>query len=88
MGNGYFANPEDVARRLIKVIALHDQVKSPELIKLESTWHELGLGEMAMVEVMVEIEREFEIEMPDEDIERFRNVNDAVEYISRSFFTI
>ena len=37
---------------------------------------------------MVEAEREFEIEIPDEDIERFRNVNDAVEYISRSFFSI
>lgn len=37
---------------------------------------------------MVEIEREFEIELPDNDVERFRTVNDAVEYIARSFFAI
>lgn len=37
---------------------------------------------------MVEIEREFEIEISDQDIERFRNVNDAIEFISRSFFSI
>lgn len=38
--------------------------------------------------VMVEVEREFEIEFPDEDVERFRNVNDAVEFIARSFFAV
>lgn len=37
---------------------------------------------------MVEAEREFELEFPDEDVERFKDVHDAVEYISRSFFAI
>ena len=26
---GYFANPDDVARRLIRLISLHDKVKNP-----------------------------------------------------------
>lgn len=37
---------------------------------------------------MIEVEREFEIELPDENIERFRNLNDAVEFLARSFFTV
>ena len=37
---------------------------------------------------MVEVEREFEIEFPDDDVERFRTVNDAVEYVARSFFAV
>ena len=37
--------------------------------------------------VMIEAEREFAFEIPDEDLEGFRNVKDAVEYIARSFFT-
>ena len=37
-------------------------------------------------QVMVEVEREFELEFPDEDVERFRNVHDVVEFVSRSFF--
>jgi len=36
---------------------------------------------------MLEAENEFYIELADEDLERFRTVEDAVEYISRSFFT-
>jgi NADH dehydrogenase (ubiquinone) 1 alpha/beta subcomplex 1 len=43
---------------------------------------------MTFVEVMVEVEREFEIEIPDESVEGFRNVNDAVEFIAKSFFSI
>ena len=37
---------------------------------------------------MVEAEREFELEFPDESVERFKDVNDAVEFISRSFFAV
>jgi acyl carrier protein len=37
---------------------------------------------------LVEAEREFEIEFADEDVERFRDVRDVVEFVSRSFFAI
>jgi len=53
-------------------------VKDSSKITLKSTWHEIGLNEMTYVEVMVEVEREFEIELADEDVEGFRNVHDAV----------
>ena len=36
---------------------------------------------------MVEAENEFYIEISDEDLERMRTVEDAVEHISRNFFT-
>ena len=84
--HGYYKDPSEVARRLIKLIALHDKVKNPHEITLQSTWHELGLDELSYVEVMIEAEQEFFIEFPDEDVERFKNVEDAVEFIARSFF--
>lgn len=37
---------------MIKVIALHDDVKNPENITLQSTWHEIGLNDMTYVEVV------------------------------------
>jgi len=42
---------------------------------------------LTYVEIMLEAENEFYIEIADEDLERFRSVEDAVEFISRSFFT-
>lgn len=85
--HGYYKNPEEIARRLIKLLALHDKVKNPHLITLKSTWHELGLDELSYVEVMLEAEQEFFLEFPDEEVERFKNVEDAVNFIARSFYT-
>jgi len=85
-GNGYFLDPEDVTRRFIKLIALHDKCKDPSQITLQSTFHELGLDELAVVEILVEAENEFYLEIPDDDLERMRTVEDVVEYVARSFF--
>jgi NADH dehydrogenase (ubiquinone) 1 alpha/beta subcomplex 1 len=83
---GYYQNPTEIARRLIKLISLHDCITSPNLIKLESTWHEIGLDELSYVEVMLAAEEEFFLEFPDEEVERFKNVGDVVEFVARSFY--
>ena len=36
---------------MIKLLAMHDDVKNPDQITLSSTWHEIGLDDMAYVEV-------------------------------------
>jgi acyl carrier protein len=66
---------------------LHDKVGNPSAIKLTSKWNEIGVCPLTYVEIMLEAENEFYIELADEDLERFVTVNDAVEHISRSFFT-
>lgn len=38
---------------MIKLIALHDDIKNPESITLNSTWNEIGLNEMTYVEVIL-----------------------------------
>ncbi|EGR27235.1 mitochondrial type II fatty acid synthase component, putative [Ichthyophthirius multifiliis] len=86
--HGYFANPDDISRRLVKLIALHDRVKNPHEITLQSTWESVGVDPLTFVEIMVEAEREFCIEIADEELERMRTIEDAVEHISRNFFTV
>lgn len=84
--SGYFMDPNDVARRFIKLISLHDSVKNPGQINLSSTWSDIGIDELTYVEIMLEAENEFYLEFADEDVERFKNVEDVVEHVSRSFF--
>ena len=50
---------------------------------------------MTYVEIMylyilkrLEVEREFHLEFPDEAVERFKNLKDVVEFVSRSFYAI
>lgn len=83
--SGYFLNPEEVATRMLSIVALHDQVKNREEMTLKKTFHQLGIDDLTKVELFLEIEREFDIEFADDDVEAFKNFGDAVEHVSKSF---
>lgn len=86
-GNGMFQNPEDVARRMVKVFASHDNVEGVENWTLGTKFTDMGLDDLTKVECFLEIEREFDVQLPDEAVERFLNLREAVEYVARSFHT-
>ena len=83
----YFADPVAVAERVVRLIALHDHVKDPSAITLNSSFQDLGLNELDMCEILLQAEREFDLEISEEDCESFSTVNDIVEHLSRSFYT-
>lgn len=52
-------------------------------ITMESTFvDDLGADSLDIVELIMSLEEELEMEIPDEDAERFKTVGDVVEYIS------
>jgi acyl carrier protein len=52
-------------------------------IKPESQFIEdLGADSLAIVELVLAFEEQFEIDIPDEDTEKIRTVGDAINYIS------
>ncbi|HVJ21519.1 MAG TPA: acyl carrier protein [Polyangiaceae bacterium] len=53
-------------------------------IKPESTFIEdLGADSLGLVELVLAFEEAFEIDIPDEDTEKIRSVQDAVDYIEK-----
>ena len=64
-------------------------------MNLKTQWWELGifyfkagLNEFDYVELTVLVEEEFKIEFPDDVAEKFKDVNDMVEFVARSFWAI
>ncbi len=58
---------------------------SEEEVKPESKFIEdLGADSLDIVELIMAMEEEFEIEIPDEEAEKIRNVNDVVSYINNN----
>jgi acyl carrier protein len=52
-------------------------------IKPESTFiDDLGADSLGLVELVLAFEEAFEIDIPDEDTEKIRTVQDAVDYIT------
>ena len=53
-------------------------------IKAESTFiDDLGADSLGLVELVLAFEEAFEIDIPDEDTEKIRTVQDAVDYIEK-----
>jgi acyl carrier protein len=53
-------------------------------IKPESTFiDDLGADSLGLVELVLAFEEAFEIDIPDEDTEKIRTVQDAIDYIDK-----
>ncbi len=73
-------------------MALEDQVKEiiveqlgvdEEDVKMESHFvDDLGADSLDTVELVMKLEEDFDIEIPDEDAEKIQTVKDAIDYIN------
>ena len=83
----YYADPIAIAERVVRLIGLHDTVRDPAAITLNSSFDDLGLNVLDLQEIFLQAEREFDIEISEEDCESFNTVSDLVENLARNFYT-
>lgn len=50
-------------------------------ITIETSFDDLNADSLDVVELIMALEEEFDIEIPDEDAEKIKTVGDAVDYI-------
>lgn len=75
-------NKEEVEGRIISLLQGFDKVNDASNIKASSHFaNDLGLDSLDTVEVVMAIEEEFSIEIPDKDADTLHSVDKAVEYI-------
>ena len=72
----------DARDKIIKIIKEQLNVKESE-IKLEASFvDDLGADSLDTVELLMAIEEEFGIEVPDEDADKAKTVGDVINYIN------
>lgn len=72
---------EDILERVTKIIVDRLGVEESQ-VTLEATFKEdLGADSLDVVELVMELEDEFDMEISDEDAEKIATVGDAVNYI-------
>ncbi len=69
-----------VFEKITKVIAAQLGIGEEE-IKEGTTFENLGIDSLEIFEIVMALEDEFEIEIPNEDIENIRNMADITKYI-------
>mgnify|MGYP003467022703 CR=1 FL=1 len=72
---------EPVADRVKKIIVDQLGVEEETVTPEASFVDDLGADSLDTVELVMALEEEFGIEIPDEDAEKIANVGDAVKYI-------
>ncbi|WP_242319480.1 acyl carrier protein [Bacillus cereus group sp. BfR-BA-01349] len=73
----------DVLERVTKIIVDRLGVEETEVVPAASFKEDLGADSLDVVELVMQLEDEFEMEISDEDAEKIATVGDAVTYIER-----
>lgn len=73
----------DVLDRVKKIIAEQLSIENPDTLKDDTNIaNDLGADSLDVVELVMALEEEFNIEIPDEDAENITTVGDIVSYIA------
>ncbi len=70
-----------IEEKVKKLIAEKLDVDPGDVVPKASLIDDLGADSLAIVELIMTMEEEFDIEVPDDDAERLGTVEDAINYI-------
>ncbi|MCA2623414.1 MAG: acyl carrier protein [Microcystis sp. M20BS1] len=74
----------DIFDRVKKVVVEQLEVEDPDTVTPEASFaNDLKADSLDVVELVMALEEEFEIEIPDEDAEQIDTVGKAADYIGR-----
>lgn len=76
--------PEEIEVKVKELICEQLEVSEGELTPESSFIEDLKADSLAVVELVLALEQEFELEIPDEDTEQIKTVKNALDYIKKN----
>ncbi|MGO9215581.1 MAG: acyl carrier protein [Syntrophales bacterium] len=70
-----------IEQRLKKVISEQSGVEEKEITPKSNFTKDLAMDSLDLVEVVMSLEQEFKLEISDEDAEKLKTVQDALDYL-------
>ena len=74
---------EEILSKITEIIAEQLDVKESEVTPEKSFTDDLGADSLAIVELVLALEEEFGIKIPDDKVDEIRTVANAVDYIKQ-----
>jgi acyl carrier protein len=75
---------EEILDKVREIVAERLNVDEDEVTEDAKFIDDLGADSLDIVELIMDLESEFDLEIPDEDAEGISTVGDAVEYIEKN----
>src|SRR5439155_7675069 len=84
-GRGLRENPTvpSVEERVIDIVCENLGVNKEQVTRQTSFIDDVGADSLDIVELVMELEEEFEITIPDDQAEKIKTVGEAIDYIER-----
>ena len=73
----------EIGERVKKIVVEHLGVEPEKVVDNASFIDDLGADSLDTVELVMAFEKEFEIDIPDEEAEKLRTVGDALAYLHK-----
>ena len=74
----------EVAEKVKRIISEQLDVSEDDVVLTASFVDDLGADSLDQVELIMAMEEEFDITIPDEDAEKIAKVQDAIDYINKA----
>jgi acyl carrier protein len=72
----------EIAQKVQDIIAQNLDVDQSLVVPAASFVNDLNADSLDIVEMVMAIEKEFDLEIPDDEAEKIRTVQDAIDYIT------
>ena len=72
-----------IEERVIQLVCDNLGVSREQVTRNTSFQDDIGADSLEVVELVMELETEFEITIPDDEAERIRTVGEAIDYVER-----
>jgi acyl carrier protein len=74
---------EKIEERVIEIVCENLGVNKEQVTRSTSFIEDVGADSLDIVELIMELEEEFEITIPDDQAEKIKTVGEAIDYIER-----
>lgn len=71
----------DIEARIKEIICEQLDVKPEDVSEGKSFTEDLGADSLAIVELVLALEEQFDVKIPDDEVDKIKTVGDAVAYI-------
>ena len=72
---------DEIKEKVVEIVAKQMGVQKDQITMETSFVNDLGADSLDQVELVMEFEDEFDLNIPDEDAEKIQTIGDAVKYI-------
>ena len=76
------AERSEIAERIIEIVAEKMDKPKDEISEAKSFINDLGADSLDTVELMMDIEDEFDLSIPEEEAQKIQTIADAINYVA------